>query len=174
MPPKSLQLRRRRWTLVFSVPFTIFIAIVGAYSVCLIFSGDRFLMLIGGCSAFAAFCVGGTLGKSALEAWRNNDAAVVVDEHGLNDLRGKTSFIPWHQIETVKLDVDEQRVLVNMAKDGRRHLITSATRRLLSGADHTIALEGLSYSHHELAKALAEHHRYSKASRVYNGNASDA
>ena len=149
-------------------------ALVGAYSGYLMFTGDRLLMLIAGCGAFTALCVGGTLGKSALEAWRNNDAAVVVDEHGLNDLRGETGLVPWYQIETARLDVDDQRILVKIAAADRCHPLASTTRRILSGADYTVALEGLSYSHHELAKALAEHQRYGKAGRIGNATASDA
>lgn len=174
MPPRPLQLQRRRWTLVFSVPFTAFMALVGTYSVYLMITGDSLVMVVAGCGAFAALCIGGTVGKSVLEAWRNNDPAVIVDQHGLHDTRGATGFIPWDQIETVKLDVDEQRILINIATTHRRGPLASATRRLLAGADHTVALGGLSYSPRELAKALAEHHRNGKAGSMRNATASDA
>lgn len=107
-----------------------------------------------------------------LEAWRNKARAVVVDQHGLNDLRGETDFVPWHRIETVRLDLDEQRILVDIATAPSRGL-AGTTRRLLSGADYTVALGGLSYKHRELAKALAEHHRHRKAGSIGNASASD-
>ncbi len=130
-------------------------------------------MVIGGCAAFGALCVGGTLGRSALEAWRNNDPAVVVDQHGLNDLRSATGLIPWHEIETVTLDVDEQRILVNVAK-GSANSRRSTTRRLLAGGDYTVALGGLSYSHRELSKSLAEHHRQGRGASAGMAATSDA
>lgn len=174
MTPEPLQLRRRRWTLVFTFPFTVCIAIVGAYSVFLLFSDDILLKLVGGVSAFVAFCVGGTLGKSVLEAWRNNDPAVVIDRHGLNDLRGGAGLVCWHDIETVKLDLDEQSILVNFARHAasKGHM-TSKTRRLFTGADCTIALGGLSYSHIELARSLAEHHRQAKVGDIDKVSAHD-
>ena len=173
MHPRPLQLYRRRWTLVFSVPLAAFIALVGAYSVFLLFTGDRLVMAIGGCGAFVALCVGGTLGRSALEAWRNNDPAVVVDRHGLNDLRSATGLIPWRDIETVTLDVDEQRILVNVTK-GAANSRRSTPRRLLAGGDYAVALGGLSYSHRELSKALAEHHRQGRVASAGMAATSDA
>lgn len=137
------------------------------------FTGDRLAMVMGGCGAFVAFCVGGTLGRSALEAWRNNDPAVVIDQHGLNDLRSATGLIPWREIETVKLDVDERRILVNVAK-GAANSRRSTTRRLLAGGDYAVALGGLSYSHRELSKALAEHHRQGRDASAGTAARSDA
>ena len=150
--------------------------LVGAYSIFLMFSGDRFLTVISGCAAFGAFCVGGTLGASALEVWRNHEPAIVIDAHGLNDLRGKTGLIPWHDIESVQLDNDEQRILMNVVRGvaHSRRRFASTTRRLLAGADYTIALGGLSYNHHELAKSLAEHHRQGKVLNVSKAAESDA
>ena len=109
------------------------------------------------------------MGKSVLDAWHIEEPAVVVDEHGLNDLRSATGLIPWREIETVKLDHDEQRILVNVAK-GASSTRRSTTRRLLAGADYAVALGGLSYSHRELSMALAEHHRHGRSARQHDGD----
>ena len=173
IPPRPLELRTRRWTLVFSVPITDFMAIVGAYSVFLMFTGDRLEMMIGGCSAFVALCVGGTLGKSVLDAWCITGPAVVVDQHGLHDLRSETGLIPWREIERLKLDPDEQRILVNVTKGtAGRH--GSTARRLLAGGDYVVALGGLSYSHRELSNALAEYHRQGRGASAGAAETSDA
>lgn len=135
-------------------------ALATAYGVFLLFSGDRLLMLIGGIGGFAAFCTAGALGKSAFDAWRNNEPAVIVDREGLDDVRGGTGLIPWSEIEKVTLDLYENRILVNFAgSGGRSHSGASTVRRLFAGADCTITLRGLSYDPRELAQALAGHHR---------------
>lgn len=170
---RPLQLYRRRWTLVFSIPFTALMALVGAYSVFLMFIGDRFVMVIGGFGAFVALCVGGTLARSALDAWSNTDPAVVVDLHGLHDLRGAIGLIPWREIETAKLDLDEQRILVTFAT-GAAGRVKSTGRRLLTGGDYTVALGGLSYSHRELANTLAEYLRQGRGASANSSETSDA
>lgn len=148
-------------------------ALVGVYSVFLMFTGDRLVMVIGGFGAFVVLCVGGTLGRSALDAWSNTDPAVVVDQHGLHDLRSATGLIPWREIETAKLDLDEQRILVNVAKGtAGRH--RSTARRLLAGGDYVVALGGLSYSHRELSNTLAEYHRQGRGASANTAETSDA
>lgn len=117
-------------------------------------------MLVGGCGVFVSFCVAGTVRKAAFAAWRDVGPAVVVDERGVTDDRGGTGLIPWHDVETVKLDDDEQRILVNVvrsaASSGRA--VTTA-RRMFGGADHAIVLGGLRYDPRALAKVLSDNHR---------------
>ena len=162
MPTKELQLRRRRWTLVFSLPFTLVMVAVGAYSIFLLFTAEeRFVLALAGCGTFISLCLVATIGKAVLEALYDLRPAVVIDSTGLIDRRGSAGLIPWHEIERVKLDVDEQQILVNMAGSAspdRRKLI-STTRRLIYGTDYTIALVGLRYDSRELERSLAEHHR---------------
>ena len=162
MATKELQLRRRRWTLVLSLPFTLVMAAIGAYSIFLLFTAEeRFVLAVAGCGAFVSLCLVGTMGKAVLEALYDLRPAVVIDSTGLIDRRGRAGLIPWHEIERVKLDLDEQQILVNMAGSAspdRRKLI-STTRRLIHGADYTIALGGLRYDPRELERSLAEHHR---------------
>lgn len=166
MPPRPLQLYRRRWTLVFSLPLVLMMGIVGIYSVYLMFTGDRLVMMFAGCGAFVAFCVGGTFGKSVLEALRNKEPAVIIDARGLSDFRGSVGLIPWHEIASARLGDDEQVILINFGNqaDQSRRRLTSTARRLFSGADCTVALGGLSYNFRELEKSLAEHLRHGKTS----------
>jgi len=172
MLPKPLPLRRRRWTLVFSLPFTAFMAFAGAYSVFLMFSAERVAVMLGACGAFVSLCVGGTLGKAALDAWRNEEPAVVVGADGLHDLTGETGLVPWHRIDAVRLDDYEQRILVTLvvASPDRAGRLVSATRRLLAGADYKVDLRGLAYRPRELAAALAEHHRQGRSGGVGRGH----
>ncbi len=171
MPAKRLALCRRRWTLVFSLPFTVLMLAICIYSVVLLFTGNRLITFLAGLSAFGAFCVGGTLGKTVLQALCDLRPAVIVDSHGLNDIRGRTGLVPWHEIERVTLDLDEERILVDVADpaapDRRRWI--SRTRRLLSGGDYTVALAGLSYHPRELEQALAWHHRQGGSRRAVHG-----
>lgn len=171
MPAKRLALRRRRWTLIFSLPFTVLMLVICIYSVFLLFTGNPLVTFIAGLSAFGTFCVGGTLGKTVLQALCDLQPAVIVDSNGLNDVRGGTGLVPWHEIERVKLDLDEQRILVDVADHAapdRRRWISRA-RRLLSGADYTVALAGLSYHPQELERALAWHHRQGGNRRAVHG-----
>lgn len=169
MSPKSLELRRRRWTLVFSLPFTIFIIVTGLYSTFIAFvTEERLVAAIAGCGAFVAICVGGTFGKAVLEALSNLRPAVVLDSQGLNDLRGGLGLLPWHDIERLKLDVDEQRILLNFSNGAGlgSHPLISTTRRLFSGADYTVDLGGLHYNPRELRQALVAYHRLGRRDRV--------
>ena len=71
MPPPPILLYRRRWTLVFQVPFVLLMAICLAFSVYwALASNDRLFTALCLFAAFVSFCVGGTLGRSALEAYR--------------------------------------------------------------------------------------------------------
>ncbi|MDA8445137.1 STM3941 family protein [Paracidovorax valerianellae] len=176
MAEKRLTLRRRRWTLVFSLPFTVLMLVICIYSVFLMFTGDRLVTFIAGLSAFGTFCVGGTLGKAVVQALYDLQPAVIIDSHGLNDVRGGNGLVPWQEIERVTLDLDEQRILVDMADHAvpERRRRVSKTRRLLSGGDYTVALAGLSYHPQELGRALAWHHRQSGNRRgVHGGSESD-
>lgn len=74
MQPQPILLYRRRWTLVFQVPFVLLMAVCLAFSLYWAsVSNDRLLTALCLCAAFVSFCVGGTLGRSALEAYREQD-----------------------------------------------------------------------------------------------------
>ena len=167
MPMKGLQLRRRRWTLLLSLPFTL--AAIGAYSIFLLFTAEeRVVLAVAGCGAFVSLCLGGTTGKAVLEAMYDLHPAVVIDSAGLTDRRGGAGLIPWHEIEKVKLDDYEQQILVHMASSASpdRRMSTSTIRRLVHGADYTIALGGLCYDPQELERSLADYHRQGGARRM--------
>jgi hypothetical protein len=160
-----MHLYRRRWTLIFSLPFTVLMAGSCAYSLfVLCVADDRLINVIAGVAAFGTFCVAGTFAKAVLEALNNRKPAVSIDATGVTDTRGG-GLLLWHDIESVKLDPDEQLIRVKFVATTatqRRGLI-SKTRRLFNGADHTIALGGLSYNHRKLAQALAQFQRQSRA-----------
>ena len=166
MPLKPIHLRRRRWTLLFTAPFAVFMLATFAYSVFLLIAIDeRLVKLIAGASAFATFCIGASLGKTVLAALYDLEPAVIVNAEGVDDIRGGTGLVFWHEIESVKLDMYEQQIRVKLAARtaSDRRALVSATRRLFTGADYSIDLHGLSYRPHRLQQALAEHQR--KAAR---------
>ncbi len=167
MPPTPVNLYRRRWTLMFSLPFTALMLGTCVYALFVLgVADDRLVQVIAGVAAFGTFCVGGTFAKAVYEALSNLQPAVIIDARGVEDLRG-AGLLAWQYIESVKLDPDEQLILVKFvdnAATARRGLI-STTRRIFSGADQTIALGGLSYSHRKLAVSLAEHFRQSRKKR---------
>ena len=171
MPLKPIHLRRRRWTLFFTIPFTAAMLATFAYSVfLLIVIDERLVKLIAGVGAFATFCIGGSLGKTVLDALYDLEPAVIVNSEGLDDVRGGTGLVFWHEIESVKLDMDEQQIRVKVAARAApdRRALVSATRRLFTGADYSIDLHGLSYYPHGLKQALAEHQRKAARRRARN------
>ena len=162
MPLKPIHLRRRRWTLLFTIPFTMVMLASFAYSVFLLIAIDeRLVKLIAGVGAFATFCIGGSMGKTVLDALYDLEPAVIVNSEGLDDIRGGTGLVFWHEIESVKLDMDEQQIRVKVAARAApdRRALVSATRRLFTGADYSIDLHGLSYHPHGLQQSLADHLR---------------
>ncbi len=162
MPLKPIHLRRRRWTLFFTVPFTLAMLATFAYSVFLLIAIDeRLVKLMAGVSAFATFCIGASLGKTVLAALYDLAPAVIINAEGLDDIRGGTGLVFWHEIERVKLDMDEQQIRIKVAARAApaRRALVSATRRLFTGADYAIDLHGLSYHPHRLKQSLAEHQR---------------
>lgn len=171
MPPKPLYLHRRRWTLFFSVPFALLL--LAAFGYCLfllIAADDRLVKIIGGGGAFVAFCAGGTFGKTVLDALWDLGPALAVDSAGLDDRRGGTGLVSWHDIESVKLDdaSEQQQILVKVvARTSPDHpKRVNKTRRVFFGADYAIALDGLHYHHQQLARSLAEHHRQGHAAHA--------
>lgn len=160
---KPIQLRRRRWTLFFSIPFTVAMLATLAFSIFLLITVDeRLVKFIAGVGGFGAFCVAGTLGKSVLEALYDLAPAVTVDARGLHDLRGGEQLIPWHRVERVLVDTEGERIRVYLTADASEHKLLSGARRLVSGGDLTVALGGLVYNYRHLSRALAEYHRQGK------------
>ena len=171
MPLKSIHLRRRRWTLLFTIPFTVVMLATFVYAVFLLIAIDeRLVKLIAGVGAFATFCIGATVGKTVLQALHDLEPAVIVNSEGLDDIRGGTGLVFWHEIEGVQLDMDEQQIRVKVAARAApdRRALVSATRRLFTGADYSIDLHGLSYYPHGLKQALAEHQRKAARRRARN------
>ncbi len=169
MPPEPLQLRRRRWTLVFSIPFLLFIVLGGVYCVVALSSGfdGRLGIALAVCAGFTTFCVAGTLGKLVFEAIVDKGPALIVNARGLHDLRSKRGLIPWGHIERVRFDDEDTHLLVTLKPEAapRRGRLMRAVRSLLSVADYSIALGALSYDHGQLKRTLDAFHRAEGKSR---------
>lgn len=116
MQPRPIFLYRRRWTLLFHVPITLLMVACLAYSALLIYTADnRLVTLTGSVGAFASFCIAGTMGRSAWEAYRVREPAVVIDESGITDLREQDSHtVPWEAMERVLLDITENTIRVKL------------------------------------------------------------
>lgn len=134
MQPQPIALHRRRWTLVFQMPFTLLMALCMAYSLhwaCA--SSDRLFTVFFLCAAFVVFCVGGTLGRAALEAYRVQDPAVVIDATGITDLRQEDPrTVPWDAVERVQLDNAEDVILIQLRpghKDSALRVIGKTLQR---------------------------------------------
>ncbi|MEC5398815.1 hypothetical protein [Uliginosibacterium sp. H1] len=156
MKPEALHLRRSRWTLVFTLPFVVFMLAGGIWALVIALTSDERIWIAVGCFfAFAALCIGGAIGKGMWEALSDRGVALIIDEEGVNDVRGGRAFA-WSEIERIGIVAGGARILLNLkasampADTGLQHGI----RRLVGGADHAIELRGLSYSPRALDFAL--------------------
>lgn len=163
MQPRPIFLYRRRWTLLFQVPFTLLMVACLAYSVFLIYASDsRLVTLIGSVGAFVAFCIAGTLGRSAWEAYRVREPAVVIDETGITDLRDDESqTVPWDAMERVQLDNYENTIRVKLRSSSTASavgVIVKTLQRWQRGGDVVFLLGGLAYDPRQIQAALRAHH----------------
>ncbi|MBL7087294.1 hypothetical protein [Acidovorax sp.] len=163
MQPQPIMLYRRRWTLVFQVPFTLLVLACLAFSLYwAAVSNDRLLTILCLCAAFVAFCVGGTLGRSTLEAYRVRDPAVVIDATGITDLRQDDPHtVPWEAMERVHLDNYENVILVKLRpghKDSALRVIFKALQRWQQRGDVVFFLGGLAYDTRQIQTALKAFH----------------
>lgn len=163
MPPQPIVMYRRRWTLLFQVPFTLLMVACLAYSVLLIYAADnKLLTLIGSVGAFSSFCIAGTFGRSAWEAYRERDPVVVIDESGITDLRDEDSHtVPWEAMERVLLDITENTIRVKLrtsTTESAIGVIVKALQRWQRGGDMVFLLGGLAYDARQVQMALRAHH----------------
>ena len=163
MQPRPIFLYRRRWTLLFSVPITLLMVACLVYSVLLIYTADnRLVTLTGSVGAFASFCIAGTLGRSAWEAYRVREPAVVIDESGITDLREEDSHtVPWEAMERVWLDITENTIRVKLRSSSNASalgVIVKTLQRWQRGSDVVFLLGGLAYDVRQVQTALHAHH----------------
>jgi len=163
MPPQPILLYRRRWTLVFQVPFVLLMAICLAFSLYgALASNDRLFTALCLCAAFVSFCVGGTLGRSALEAYREQDRAIVIDATGITDLRQDDPHtVPWEAMERVHLDDYEGVILVKLRpghKDSALGVIIKTLKRWQQRGDVVFALGGLAHDPRQIQTTLKAFH----------------
>ncbi|MDQ8023779.1 MAG: hypothetical protein REI94_18205 [Moraxellaceae bacterium] len=154
--PAPLHLHRSRWTLVFTLPFVLMMSVGGIWALVIALTSDEKIWIAAGwVAAFVAVCLVGTLGKSALEALRDRGVALIIDEQGVNDVRGGQVFT-WGEIAHIGIVAGGSHILLNLNASampegtGLKHV----ARRLVNGADHAIELRGLSYSPRALQFAL--------------------
>ena len=163
MPPQPILLYRRRWTLVFQVPFVLLMAICLAFSVYwALASNDRLFTALCLFAAFVSFCVGGTLGRSALEAYREQDPAIVIDATGITDLRQDDPHtVPWEAMKRVHLDDYEDVILVKLRpghKDSALGVMIKTLKRWQQRGDVVFYLGGLAHNPRQLQTALKAFH----------------
>lgn len=163
MQPRPIFMYRRRWTLLFQVPFTLLMLACLAYSVLLIYAADnKLLTLIGSAGAFGSFCIAGTLGRSAWEAYREREPALVIDESGITDLRDDDSqTVPWEAMERVLLDISENIIRVKLrtsSTESALGVIVKTLQRWQRGGDVVFLLGGLAYDARQVQMALRAHH----------------
>src|SRR5690242_12774686 len=92
-----LELYRRRWTAIFSLPVAFVTALGSVYGVMLInqfFDGRTAWMLIG-IVAFLALCLVVPTAWTAWVAFHNRDPALIVDVRGITDRVKGLDTIPW-------------------------------------------------------------------------------
>lgn len=163
MQPQPILLYRRRWTLLFQVPFTLMMVLCLAYSLYRAYvSNDRLFTALFLCAAFLTFCIAWTLGGAALQAYLQRNPAVVIDATGITDLRPDDPHtVPWEAMERVHLDNHENVILVKLHtshKDSALRVIAKALKRWQQRGDVVFSLGGLAYDTRQIQKALKVFH----------------
>ena len=161
MPSQPILLYRRRWTLIFQVPFVLLMAACLAFSLFLaLASGSRLLAALGWVGAFVSFCVGGTLGNAAWKAYRWRDPAMVIDADGITDLQGdEPRTVPWSAMDRVHLDNYESVILVRLRQGTKTSFVGAAVQALQRWqrrGDVAFHLGGLAYDTRQVQVALKE------------------
>jgi len=162
MQPQPILLYRRRWTLFFQVPFVVLMAILTAFAIFMAVAfDDRLFTVVFSLGAFCTFCIAGTLGRSAWEAHRNREPAVVIDAAGITDLRDEDPQpMPWEAMERVRLDSDE-RIVVRLRTSDKApalRVISQALQRWQQGGDVVVSLAGLAHNPHTMQRTLSAFH----------------
>lgn len=163
MQPQPILLYRRRWTLIFQLPFTLLMVLTLPYAVYLAVAVDGPLFrAVFSLAAFAAFCIAWTLGRSAWEAYRWRDPALVVDATGITDLRGDDQHcVRWDAMERVHLDNYENRILIRLRAartESALGVVIKTLRRWQMEGDVAISLRGLAYNTQQIQTGLKAFH----------------
>lgn len=166
-------MRRRKWTLIFSIPFVAMLVAGGVYALYLFLAvgaDDKLIRLFSGLALFVYFCVAGTMGRSVLDVLRSQGPALIVDAEGITDVEHDAELVPWTEIEKVKIDDEDNCIVVNFFEGSRyvagRGQVSKITRRLLRRGDRKFPLQGLVFRWHDLEKALKEFHAAALAQEV--------
>lgn len=163
MQPQPILLYRRRWTLLFQVPFTLMMVLCLAYSLHGAYvSTDRLFTAMYLCAAFVTFCIAWTLGGAALQAYLQRNPAVLIDANGITDLRQESAHtVPWDAMERVHLDNHENAILIRLhsgRKESALGVVVTALQRWNRRGDVVFSLGGLAYDTRQIQKALKAFH----------------
>lgn len=163
MQPQPILLYRRRWTLLFQVPFTLLMLLCLAYSLYWAYvSSERLYTALFLLAAFVTFCLAWTLGSAALKAYFERNPAVVIDASGITDLRHEApNTVPWEAMERVHLDNHENVILIRLhpgRKDTALRVVIAALQRWQRRGDVAFPLGGLAYDTPKIRKALKAFH----------------
>lgn len=175
MQPQPIFLYRRRWTLLFQVPFAVLMAILTAYAIFLaVVFDDRLFTVLFSLGAFCTFCLAWTLGQSALDAHKNREPAVVIDAIGITDLRDEDPQpVHWEALERVRMDSDDRIVvrLLTSEKASALRVISLALQRWTEGGDVVISLAGLAHNPYTMQRTLSAFHKAAAAPAQTRGQA---
>ena len=163
MQPQPLMLYRRRWTLIFQVPFTLLMVATLVYGLSVALTTDNKLVAaICWLGAFGSFCIGWTLGRSALDAYQLREPAVTIDACGITDLRDEDpQTVHWQSMQWVKLDLGEDAIFIKLVPkptDSLLRRIGTTLRRWQLLGDVVVDLRGLPYDAQQLKNTLKAHH----------------
>lgn len=161
-PPRPLALRKRRWTLIFTLPFAVTLALCGLGSVMLLhWLPGNFGVAAAAVCAFTYLCVAGAIGKSALDTLATQAPSLIIDQDGLTDVSRNVGPIPWRHMRRVDLDDYEGRIVVSLIHDPQT--LIGAARRVFDGGDMAFSLAGLSYDAAQLEATLKAFHSQAMA-----------
>lgn len=152
---------------MFQVPFVLAMVACLGYALWVAYATDiRLLRMLALVCAFGTFCVAGTLGRAAWQAYRLRQPALAIDVEGITDLRADDpQALPWTAMERVHLDNYENRILVRLRPGQTANawrVAAQALKRWQQRGDVVFDLRGLGYDTQQIQRALKAFHTASR------------
>lgn len=168
--PAALTLQKSRPSAWIQLVLSVAFGIGGIFSAFLAyFTAGDLGGLIAGLFAFSTICVAGTFAKSSLDTLNHQGPWLVIDGQGITDIVRNVGPVPWHQMQTVKLDNYENQIIVNFHRREDSPQVrgrwTSLIYRWQNGGDLIFPLGGLAYDTARLKAALQAFHAAAKPSQ---------
>ena len=169
LPPKPapLSFERRRWTVVFSLPFAFVVCLAGLSAPFLLpaMFGARLGLAMGIFFALMSLALAASVAGPALKALREQGPALVVDARGITDNFHLHVHLPWSAVQSATVDYGEGDSLMLTLRPGAQlpdggvvqKSLWRRVRRAFNGGDVRIPLGGLVYEHRRLRDALKAH-----------------